>query len=146
MAEPADLPRLYGILTVRLDDADAPKDNAEAFKLLKGKLGLENPVIDDAYGAQPADEVNPHLARSLPKNSYLVLIELNAIRDLMNTGHPNVVGWHHAAAVPSGAGPKPMSVEDIEKLRKMMHQDREARRPPQRPNKKPGKPKPPGFF
>lgn len=140
MSAPAERPRLYGILTVRLSDADAPKSNAEAFKLLKGKLGLENPVIDDAYGAQPADEVNPHLARSLPRNSYLVLIELDAIRSLLKSGHPNVVGWYHAAAVPSGAGPKPMSVEDIEKLREAM-QDRPKPPQPKPPKKKPGGPK-----
>jgi hypothetical protein len=138
MSAPAERPRLYGILTVKLDTGDAPANNAEAYKSLKGKLGLDNPVIDDAYGAQPLDEVQPHMARDLPKNSYLVLIEIDAIQQLLKSGHPNVVGWHHAAAVPSGAGPKPMSVEDIEKLRKMM-QDKP--KPPQPPKKKPGWPK-----
>lgn len=141
MAEPVDRPRLYGILTVRLDDADAPANNAEAFKLLKSKLGLDSPAIDDAYGAQPADEVNPHMRDRLPKNSYLVLIDLPTIRDLMKSGHPNVVGWHHAAAVPSGAGPKPMSVEDIEKLRKAMQERPKPPQPPRAPRKKPGGPK-----
>jgi hypothetical protein len=133
-------PPLYGILTVRLDDTDAPANNAEAFKLLKSKLGLENPVIDDAYGAQPADEVNPLMRGQLPKNSYLVLIDVPTIQQLLKSGHPNVVGWHHAAAVPSGAGPKPMSVEDIEKLRKMMQESQKVK-PAQPPKKKPGWPK-----
>jgi hypothetical protein len=141
MPEP-ERPRLYGILTVRLSRADAPANNAEAYKQLKSKLGLENPVIDDAYGAQPADEVHPHMARSLPKNSYFVLVDYAEIRRLMETGHPNVVGLHHAAAVPSGKGPMPMSLDDIEKLRKAMQQNARPPQPTRKPpRKKPGGPK-----
>ena len=108
---------LYGILTVCLDDAATPANDREAYDALKAKLGLSSPAIDDVYGAMPLLKVHPWMDDQ-PKNSYLVLIDCAEIRRLLDAKHPNVVGWHHAAAVHSGQGPQPMSESDKAQIMK----------------------------
>jgi hypothetical protein len=120
-------PRLYAILTVCLDAGAAPSSDRDAYNELKAKLGLASPVIDDVYGAMPADKACPWMSDQLPKNSYLVLIDGHEAFRLMKEKHPNVVGMHHAAAVHSGNGPKPISPEDVAKI--MQHRKPRGPRP-----------------
>jgi hypothetical protein len=100
---------LFAILTVRLDAGAKPASDRDAYETLKSKLGLGRADVDDVYGAMPVSKVMPWMSGQLPENSYLILISREATLRLMEEKHENVVGWHHAALVPSGKGPQPLT-------------------------------------
>jgi hypothetical protein len=112
---------MFGILTVCLEPGAKPADDRDAYNQLKSKLGLTGDDIDDVYGAMPLVKAHPLIAEHAPPNSYLILVSIKGIQELERAKpkHPNVVGWHHAAMVPSGGGPKALSPEQVEQLKQL---------------------------
>jgi hypothetical protein len=113
---------LYCIATVRRTDDSKPATDREAYDEIKAAIGLASPKIDDLYGAVPTATAAPHMGGDYEK-SYLVLIKIEEAQRLLKQKHPNVQGIFHAAMVPSGGGPRPMTPEQVEQVRKF-------RRPP----------------
>lgn len=109
---------LYAIVTVRCTSpVTKPLTDREAYESIKASLGLKSGVIDDIYGAVPAAKVNPWMEQQ-NAGAYLVLIQSQEAFRLWQEKHPNIIGIHHAAVVPAGKGPQPLSQADIQKIKK----------------------------
>lgn len=94
----------YGLLTVKL--MNPPGDEAAQYRHIKQALGLSDPQIDDDLGVVP-QHMNKWDSEGLAPGEkiFVVGVEANTIRQLEQSGHPNVVGVRHALGYRGGHPP-----------------------------------------